>query len=82
MAGREALHRLVDALPEQDLPTAARVLEALSRTADAIRRAQATAPPAEDARTIARILSPRLVHPGQVADFAKEVLEIRPDAAV
>ena len=34
MAAREALYSLVDALPERDLPTVARILEALSLTAD------------------------------------------------
>ncbi len=43
MAPRQALHRLVDALPEQDLPTASRVLEALSLTADPVGRALAAA---------------------------------------
>ena len=41
---REALHRLVEDLPEDDLPTAARVLEALSATADPMRRALDQAP--------------------------------------
>jgi hypothetical protein len=31
MSPRDALHRLVDDLPEKELPTAARVLEALRR---------------------------------------------------
>ena len=44
MAGREALHKLVDALPETDLPTANRVLEALSLSADPVARSLATAP--------------------------------------
>ena len=44
MPGREALHKLVDALPESDLPTASRVLEALSLSADPVERSLATAP--------------------------------------
>ncbi len=44
MAARKALHRLVDALPERDLSTAARVLEALSLTVDPVERSLATAP--------------------------------------
>ena len=53
-----------------------------SGTTDAIRRAQAKAPPADEARGLARIFSPRLVHPGQAADFEKEVLEVPSDADV
>jgi hypothetical protein len=37
MSGREALHRLIDKLPEQDVPTATRVLEALRATGDPVR---------------------------------------------
>ena len=45
MAVREALYRLVDALPERDLQTAVRVLEALSLTAaDPVERSLAAAP--------------------------------------
>jgi hypothetical protein len=44
MTGRKALHRLVDALPEQELPTANRVLEALSFSMDPVARSLATAP--------------------------------------
>jgi len=44
MAGRETLHKLVDALPEHDLPTASRVLEALSLSADPVVRSLAAAP--------------------------------------
>ncbi|HEX9731793.1 MAG TPA: hypothetical protein VGG06_07360 [Thermoanaerobaculia bacterium] len=44
MPAREALHRLVDSLPERDLPTAARVLEALSSTADPVLRSLESAP--------------------------------------
>jgi hypothetical protein len=36
---RESLHRLIDELPEADVPTAARVLEALHATADPVRHA-------------------------------------------
>ena len=41
---RESLHRLVDALPEEDLPTAGRVLEALRATGDPVRFALDNAP--------------------------------------
>jgi len=82
MAAREALHQLVDALPEQDLPTAARVLEALSRTADAIERARVVATPASSRQRVARVLSPRLAHAEQASDFKKEVLEAPPDAGI
>jgi hypothetical protein len=34
---REALHRLVDDLPEKDVPTATRVLEALHATSDPVK---------------------------------------------
>jgi hypothetical protein len=44
MAGRDALHKLVDALPERDVPTANRVLEALSAPVDPVASALATAP--------------------------------------
>jgi hypothetical protein len=44
MSERRALHRLVDTLPEQDLPVAARVLEALQATADPVLRALLSAP--------------------------------------
>jgi hypothetical protein len=36
---RETLHRLVDELPEADVPTAERVLIGLRATADPVRRA-------------------------------------------
>ena len=75
MAAREALHRLVDALPEPDLPTAARVLEALSLSADSARRSL------KGQRT-AKVLSPRLAHPEQASDFEKEILEMPPDAGI
>jgi hypothetical protein len=41
---RESLHRLVDDLPEEDLPTAGRVLEALRATGDPVRFALDNAP--------------------------------------
>ena len=44
MPAREALYRLVDALPERDLSTAARILEALSLTADPVERSLKMAP--------------------------------------
>ena len=33
MSPRETLHRLIDQLPEEDVPTAKRILQALSATA-------------------------------------------------
>ncbi len=77
MAARETLHRLVDSLPETDLPTAARVLEALSLSAD--ERALEAAQPE---RKTARILSPRLAHAEQASDFKKQILEMPPDAGI
>jgi len=44
MFNRAALHRLVDSLPEEDLPTAARLLDRLAATADAVERALLLAP--------------------------------------
>lgn len=44
MAPREALHRLIDELPEEDLSTASRVLGALQATSDPLLRALASAP--------------------------------------
>ncbi len=44
MAARRVLHRLVDELPEQELPTATRVLEALSSPADPVARSLELAP--------------------------------------
>jgi hypothetical protein len=38
MSPREALHRLVDDLPDGDLPTASRVLEALRDTSEPVRQ--------------------------------------------
>ena len=43
MAARKTLHRLVDTLPERDLSTAARVLEALTLTVDPVERSLALA---------------------------------------
>lgn len=48
---RESLHRLVDALPEEDIPTASRVLEALRATADPVRQALDSAPEDDEAET-------------------------------
>ncbi len=75
MAAREALHRLVDTLPEPDLPTAARVLEALSLSPDSARRSL-------EGQRKAQVLSPRLAHAEQASDFKKEILEIPPDAGI
>ena len=44
MTARKTLYRLVDALPESDLPTAVRVLEALSLTVDPVERSLRMAP--------------------------------------
>jgi hypothetical protein len=44
MSGRKALHRLIDDLPEQDVPVAVRVLEALRATSDPVLRALLAAP--------------------------------------
>lgn len=44
MTARQALHQLVDALPENDLPTATRVLQALSGTPDPVESSLARAP--------------------------------------
>ncbi|HEX3551600.1 MAG TPA: hypothetical protein VIA62_00045 [Thermoanaerobaculia bacterium] len=44
MNGRKALHRLIDDLPEQDLPVVVRVLEALRATSDPVLRALLSAP--------------------------------------
>jgi hypothetical protein len=41
---RESLHRLIDDLPDEDIPTAGRVLEALRATADPVRRSLDQAP--------------------------------------
>lgn len=44
MPGRERLHKLVDALPERDLQTAGRVLEALALPIDPVAHSLETAP--------------------------------------
>jgi hypothetical protein len=44
MAGKEVLHKLVDALPERDVPAVSRILEALNLTADPAARSLAMAP--------------------------------------
>lgn len=49
MTRREALHRLIDDLPEQEIPTAARVLEALRATADPVLRILSSAPVDDEA---------------------------------
>jgi hypothetical protein len=38
--------------------------------------------PSEDATQQARVYSPRLAHPEQAADFAKQVIEVPPDASL
>ena len=48
MCRREALHRLVDSLPEEDLTTAGRLLVGLTVTADAVERALLLAPPDDE----------------------------------
>ncbi len=49
MSPRDTLHKLVDALPEEELPTATRVLEALRATADPVLRALLAAPDDDEA---------------------------------
>jgi hypothetical protein len=44
MCRRDTLHRLVDALPEEDLTTAGRLLAGLTITADPVERALLLAP--------------------------------------
>lgn len=44
MDGRDTLHKLVDALPERDVPAVSRILEALNLTADPVARSLAMAP--------------------------------------
>lgn len=44
MTARETLHRLVDDLTDPDLPTATRLLRALSQTSDPVERRLASAP--------------------------------------
>lgn len=51
MSRREALHRLVDSLPEEDLTTAGRLLVGLTVTADAVERALLLAPPDDEPDT-------------------------------
>ncbi len=82
MAAREALYRLVDALPEPDLQTAARVLEALSLSADVLQPSPEASIPAGESRKTARILSPRLVNAEQASDFKKQILELPSDAGI
>ncbi|HZF12208.1 MAG TPA: hypothetical protein VFE33_25760, partial [Thermoanaerobaculia bacterium] len=48
---RETLHQLIDELPDADLPTAARVLEALHATGDLVRQALDHAPEDDEAET-------------------------------
>jgi len=38
--------------------------------------------PSVEAATPAHIFSPRLAHPEQASDFAKEVVELSPDATI
>jgi hypothetical protein len=49
MSPRDALHKLVDDLPDEELPTATRVLEALRATTDPVLRALSTAPADDEA---------------------------------
>lgn len=49
---RESLHRLIDELPEVDLPTAARVLGALYATADPVVQALDHAPEDDEPETV------------------------------
>lgn len=44
MYHRATLHRLIDSLPEEDLPTAGRLLVGLTATTDAVERALLLAP--------------------------------------
>ena len=44
MTARQALHRLLDDLPDSELPVAARLLESLKENADPVLRALLTAP--------------------------------------
>jgi len=48
MAAREALHRLVDDLPEEDVKTAERLLAALVITRDPVLQRLLTAPPDDE----------------------------------
>lgn len=51
MYQRATLHRLVDSLPEEDLPTAGRLLVGLTATADAAERALLLAPDDDEPET-------------------------------
>jgi hypothetical protein len=51
MCPRATLHRLIDALPEEDLTTAGRLLVGLTATADAVQRALLFAPLDDEADT-------------------------------
>lgn len=51
MSPREALHQQIDALPEEDLPIAERLLAGLSATADPVLRALALAPVDDEPET-------------------------------
>ena len=48
MTAREALHQLVEELPEGDLHTAARVLQGLHATSDPVLRTLLAAPPDDE----------------------------------
>ena len=48
MARREALHRLIDELPDRDVPAVTRFLQALHATADPLLTALAEAPPDDE----------------------------------
>lgn len=48
MSPREKLHLYVDALPEEDLPIAERLLAGLAATAGPVARALALAPPDDE----------------------------------
>jgi hypothetical protein len=48
MAGREALHRLIDELREEDLPAVSRVLQALHDTNDPLAMTLEAAPPDDE----------------------------------
>lgn len=48
MCQRATLHSLVDALPEEDLATAGRLLAGLAATADPVQRALLLAPPDDE----------------------------------
>jgi hypothetical protein len=48
MASREALHRLIEELPERDMPAVTRFLHALHATADPLLTALDAAPPDDE----------------------------------